>query len=211
MTKAIIFDMDGTLYVSSDIKEKFAIAAYHTLAKTNQIPLDHAQQLIEKRRAELKAESGFSPPYTLTLKSFDVPIDIWHTENIAHFDPRDYLREDQKLKKTITKLKENYCLAIMTNNNRVQTDRILEGLNLVGSFNKIFTYNSFKILKPDRTFFKKVTAELGVKPEACLFIGDRYDVDLKPAHELGMQVLEVKGPEDIYDLEDRISGKEREK
>ena|GEM_PF-3878725 len=31
-------------------------------------------------------------------------------------------------------------------------------------------------------------------------VGDRFDVDLIPAREIGMQIYEVKGPEQIADL-----------
>ncbi len=208
MIKAIIFDMDGTLYTNTDIKEQFAKAAYSTLAKSDNIPIDQAQDLIEKRRAELKAKSGFPVPYTLTLESFDIPIKVWHKENIAFFDPRDFLHKDEKLKASLVKLKKNHRLAVMTNNNRIQTERVIEALELDGLFDRVFTFNSFEILKPDLEFFKKAAAELGIEPKACLYVGDRYDVDLQPAQETGMQILEVKGPEDIYDLANKILKKE---
>jgi putative hydrolase of the HAD superfamily len=208
MINAIIFDMDGTLYTSDEITKQFAAAAYYTLAKADKIPLARAQKRIEERRAELKAKSGFPTPYTLTLRSFNIPIDLWHKENINFFDPRDYLHKDDKLKQALTKLKKDFCLVVMTNNNRVQTDRVLEGLELIGLFDRVYTYNSFEILKPDPVFFKRSVAELGIKPETCLFVGDRYDVDLRPAKELGMQILEVKGPKDIYGLASKLLKKE---
>ena len=208
MIKAIIFDMDGTLYTNTDIKEQFAKAAYHTLAKSDDIPLDQAQDLIEERRAELKVKSGFPVPYTLTLKSFDIPIKVWHKENIAFFDPRDFLHKDEKLKASLVKLKKNHRLAVMTNNNKIQTERVIEALELDGLFDRVFTFNSFEILKPELEFFKKAAAELGIEPKACLYVGDRYDVDLEPAQEIGMRILEVKGPEDIYDLANKILKKE---
>ena len=208
MIKAIIFDMDGTLYTNTDIKEQFAKAAYYILAKSDNIPIDQAQDLIEERRAELKAKSGFPVPYTLTLKSFDIPIKVWHKENIAFFDPRDFLHKDERLKESLVKLKKNHRLAVMTNNNRIQTERVIEALELDGLFNRVFTFNSFEILKPELEFFKKAAAELGIEPKACLYVGDRYDVDLQPAQEIGMQILEVKGPEDIYDLTNKILKKE---
>lgn len=211
MIKAIIFDMDGTLYTSNEIREQFAAAAYHTLAKVNRISLARARDMIEERRAELKAKSGFAVPYTLTLRSFNIPISVWHKENINFFNPRDFLKKDNELKRSLIELKKNFCLVIMTNNNKVQTNRVLEGLELDGLFDKIYTYNSYRILKPDPAFFKKAAADLGVEPEACLFVGDRYDVDLRPAKEIGMQILEVKGPEGIYDLPGKISEKEQGK
>jgi len=200
MIKAIIFDMDGTLYTNTDIKEQFAKAAYYTLAKSDNIPIDQAQDLIEERRAELKAKSGFPVPYTLTLKSFNIPIKVWHKENIAFFDPRDFLHKDEKLKASLVKLKKNHRLAVMTNNNRIQTERVIEALELDGLFDRVFTFNSFEILKPELEFFKKTAAELGIEPKTCLYVGDRYDVDLQPAQEIGMQIFKVEGPEDIYNM-----------
>ena len=208
MIKAIIFDLDGTLYTSAEIRKQFAAAAYHTLAKANQISLKRAQELIEERRSELKANNGVLPPYTLTLRSFKIPISFWHKENIEFFDPRDYLQKDEKLKCSLIELREHFHLTVMTNNNKVQAERVLEGLELIDLFDRIYTYNSFEMLKPDPQFFKKVTVELAVEPEDCLFVGDRYEVDLRPAKEIGMQILEVKGPEDIYGLTGKILKKE---
>lgn len=200
MIKAIIFDMDGTLYANTDIRKQFAAAAYHTLAKFDNISIDRARIMIEERRAELKAKSGFPVPYTLTLKSFNIPIKVWHKENIAFFDPRDFLHKDEKLKASLVKLKKNHRLAVMTNNNRIQTERVIEALELDGLFDRIFTFNSFEILKPELEFFKKAAVELGIEPKDCLYVGDRYDVDLQPAQEIGMQIFKVEGPGDIYDM-----------
>jgi len=206
MIKAIIFDMDGTLYANTDIRKQFAAAAYYTLAKSDNIPIDRAQDLIEERRAEFKAKSGFPVPYTLTLKSFNIPIKVWHKENIAFFDPRDFLHKDEKLKASLVKLKKNHRLAVMTNNNRIQTERVIEALELDGLFDRVFTFNSFEILKPELEFFKKAAAELDIEPKDCLYVGDRYDVDLRPAQAIGMQVFKVKGPEDIYDMASKMLG-----
>jgi putative hydrolase of the HAD superfamily len=207
MIKAIIFDMDGTLYASDKIRKQFAGAAYHTLSKTGHISIVRAQKLIEERRAALQEKSGFPVPYTLTLRSFNIPISVWHEENIRFFDPRDYLRKDDQLKRALTALKNDFRLAVMTNNNRVQTERVLEALALSDIFDRVFTYNSFEVLKPDPAFFEKSATALDIDPQSCLFVGDRYDVDLQPARKLGMQVLEVKGPEDIYVLAGKISKK----
>ena len=204
MTKVIIFDLDGTLYKSDKIRQKFAEAAYHTMAKFKNISIEEAKKMIEERRAQLQKETGHSPPYTLTLRWYGLPIDYWHKENIKFFDPRDYLAKDEKLKKILIQLKKRHRLAILTNNNDVQAERILEALDIKDFFDKVFTYYSFKLLKPDPNFLKKAAQELGVKPEECLVIGDRYNVDLDPAKELGMQTFEVKGPEDIYKLPDTL-------
>ncbi|HEC78549.1 MAG TPA: HAD family hydrolase [candidate division WOR-3 bacterium] len=200
MIKAVIFDLDGTLYQSTVIREKFAEAAYLTLSRFQKITLADARKLIETRRDELGKKTGAGVPYTLVLKSFGVPIEFWHRENINYFDPRKYLSRDKRLIESLVRLKEQYKLAVLTNNNLVQSERTLEALGITNLFCRIFTYNTYKLLKPDITFFKKAAEDLQVIPGECLFVGDRYDVDLEPALSLGMKIRHVKGPEDIYSL-----------
>jgi putative hydrolase of the HAD superfamily len=204
MIKVIFFDLDGTLYESEIIRKKFAEAAYTILAELKNISVEKAQTLIETRRDELLKKQGFPAPYTLTLVSYGLPIEMWHKQNVAFFDPRDYLKKDPMLKKVLQKLKINYRLAILTNNNDTQSDRILEALGVDGLFDRVFTYNTFKVLKPDPEFFKQAARSLGVKPSECLVVGDRYHVDLDPAKQLGMRIYEVNGPEDIYHLPDSL-------
>lgn len=200
MIKVIIFDLDGTLYKSKEIAEKFARAAHYTLSKFKNIPLDDAQKLIEEKRQQIEKEYSDSVPQTLILNSFGISTESWHKENIDFFDPRDYLTEDEKLKKSLNGFKKYYRLAILTNNNRIQTERTLAALRLNDLFDRVYTYNSFKLLKPNPEFFQKVVEDLNVEPEACFFVGDRNSVDLEPAKKLGMLTCKVKGPEDIYDL-----------
>ncbi len=135
--------------------------------------------------------------YTLILKSLGVPIEVWHRENIKYVDPGEFLTSDPRLVRTLKHLKKRYKLAIFTNNNRIQTGRVLKALNLEGVFDHIYTYNSFNLLKPNPEFFKRAMLELHARPEECLIVGDCYSVDLAPAKNLGMNIFEVKGPVDI--------------
>jgi len=200
MIKVILFDLDGTLYNSNEVRTKFAEAAYHALAKLKNIPVDDAKRLIEDTREKLKEQHGFPVPYTLTLIRFGMTVESWHKENIAYFDPRDFLSADAKLRKTLQDMKKRFRLAILTNNNEVQANRILEALNVQDLFDRVFTYNSFQTMKPNPKTFREAAKAMGVAPKECLVVGDRYSVDLIPAQDLGMQIYEVKGPEGIEKL-----------
>jgi putative hydrolase of the HAD superfamily len=204
MIKALIFDMDGTLYKSNIIRTKFAEAAYHTLAIQKSLSYSDAKHAIECERERLKTQYGKSVPYTLTLRSFGVPIEVWHRHNIAFFDPRDFLKPDLALQKSLSSLKAKYKLAVLTNNNHTQSERTLEALGINRLFDALFTFNSFSVLKPDPAFFRQAVEYLNIPARACCYIGDRYDIDLKPAKEVGMSALEVTGPEDLYDLQHRL-------
>jgi putative hydrolase of the HAD superfamily len=198
--KVVIFDLDGTLYQSSVIGAKFAEAAYHAIAKLKNISVHEAQQVVEHRRTQMRSTYGDPVPYTLTLKSIGMSTEHWHEENIAYFDPRDYLRHDEQLMNSLSVLSRRYRLAVLTNNNSVQTDRTLEALGVKHLFEKVYTYNTFKLLKPDTEFVRRAIDDMGVRPEECCFVGDRYNVDLEPARRLHMHICEVKGPSDIYAL-----------
>ena len=200
MIKVILFDLDGTLYKSPEIRKKFAQAAYHALAKLKNVSVKEAKTMIEGTREKLKEKHGFPVPYTLTLIRYGMPVELWHKENIEFFDPRDYLSQNGELKEMRSGLTKRCRLAILTNNNEVQAQRILEALNVRDLFDRVFTYNTFKTMKPNPDFFKKAAKEMGVKPKECLVVGDRYSVDLIPAQDLGMQIYEVKGPNDIKKL-----------
>ncbi len=197
MIKVIIFDLDGTLYISSEVYKKFAEAAYYTYAKIKKTSVEEARVVLEQRREEMKKERGYAVPYTLALISFGIPIEQWHKENIEFFDAGEYLEEDKELQKMLKDLKKRFRLAVLTNNNRIQTERILKTLGIEELFDSIFTYESFKLIKPNPEIFEMVINRLKLSPEQCLMVGDRYDVDLVPAKEIGMRIYEVKGPKDI--------------
>jgi len=198
--KNIIFDLDGTLYVSPEVYRKFAEAAYYTYAKATHTPIEEAKKILEERRAELARQKGFAVPYTLALISFDIPIQTWHEENVAFFDPGDFLSPNPALRDCLLELKRYYRLAVLTNNNKIQTRRIIQALGLDGVFDDVFTFNTFNLLKPDPGILGGLLKRLAARPEECLMVGDRFEVDLVPARAMGMRISEVKGPEDILGL-----------
>jgi putative hydrolase of the HAD superfamily len=200
LVRVIFFDLDGTLYHSAVIREKFAEAAACTLKKFTGVSLDDAHHLIQTMRQQLRLRYKDSVPDTLVLQAFGVSIDFWHKENIAYFDPRDYLEKDDRLRQCLVEMKTRYRLAILTNNNATQTQRTLEALGVGDVFDEVFTYNTYRLLKPDSLFLHKALERCGVRPDECLFVGDRYGIDLEPAQSIGMHIYEVRGPEEIYTM-----------
>ncbi len=200
MIKYIIFDLDGTLYESPEVYQKFAEAAYHTYAQVNCVPEETARRRLEERREELKRQKGFAVPYTLALISYGIDIETWHRMNAEFFNPADFLKPDEALRSSLLEMKKKLRLAVLTNNNDVQTRRILEAIGLTGIFDHVFTFNSFHLLKPDPAILKNVLAVMKAQPEECLMVGDRYEVDLIPARNLGMQTSEVKGPAGVVEI-----------
>ncbi len=208
LKQAIFFDLDGTLYRDSVIAAKFAEAAYHTYASFNECSIEESSNIVEDRRNTLSREKGNQVPYTLTLLSLGIPMEVWHATNIDYFNPSDYLAVNDDLRNCLMDLKKNYLLAVITNNNQVQCERMLEAIGIRSLFDKLFTYNTFKLLKPDLEFFKKASTTINVPVKKCVMIGDRYNIDLAPAKSLGMKIFEVHGPDDICQLAKNLRSKE---
>jgi len=200
MIKAIIFDLDGTLYKSKRIERKFAEAAHHTLAKHQKLDLDTARELVEQRRTELSRKRGYRIPYTHTLRSFGVPVQFWHEKNAEWFDARHYLKKNHMLITALKTLRKKHRLAVVTNNNRIQAERVLSALGVKSLFSVVQTFTDTGLLKPDPEVFLRIARRFRVKPSQCLSVGDRIDVDLAPAARTGMKTFRVAGPRGINRL-----------
>ncbi len=200
MIKAIIFDLDGTLYRSKIVERQLSQAAYHTLAKFTNIDYQQARKVVEERRSNLSKKKGYRIPYTHTLGSFGVPPAFWHKENVKYFNAQHYLKKNRNLINVLKQLKKHYLLAVVTNNNRIQTERILKALGIKQLFNVIQSFTDCNLLKPDPKVFVRVAKKLRVKHKECLSVGDRIDIDLIPALTIGMKTFRVASPRGINSL-----------
>ena len=80
-------------------------------------------------------------------------------------------------------------------------EKILKQLQLADSFQRIITINDTWRPKPDRSVLDQVLAELGLSPETVLFVGDRYDIDLRLPEQQGCPVLLTKTIDELMQLE----------
>lgn len=75
---------------------------------------------------------------------------------------------------------------------------LLKGLPLIG-FEKIFTPENTKFLKPDLRAFLVVLKDLGVSPDETLMVGDDLERDILPAGELGIKTVLIDRENKIKD------------
>jgi putative hydrolase of the HAD superfamily len=198
--KALIFDMDGTLYQNDNLNQAYSDAAYYTLAKFLQVSIREAKKIIITKREKLAKKLGYKPTYTYTLKTLGVSFDLWNKESINYIKPECFLKPDKKLKGLLNVLSKRFKLGLLTNNSDVQVEKTLNALGINNCFDYILSITESKKVKPDPSLFKTISKKLGVLPKECLALGDRYDIDLVPAKACGMKVLEVKKASDLYKL-----------
>ncbi len=86
-------------------------------------------------------------------------------------------------------------IGIVTNGFAETHREKIELLGLRDAVDGLFIADEVGTVKPDPEFFFHAARELGVEPETCVVVGDRYDRDVAGAHAAAMYAiwLDVRG------------------
>jgi putative hydrolase of the HAD superfamily len=197
----IVFDLDGTLYVNDELALEITKAASLYIGGLKGISPDEAAILIAETRERLTKKSGSDTSLTLACNELGGDTASFHRAITPEISPESFLRPDKRVVKLISSLSVKFELYIYTNNNRILSTRTLSALGIAGHFRKVFTIEDFQRPKPDRKALGDILALLGGGPENILFVGDRYDIDLRLPAELGCAVFQVTEIDDLLRLQ----------
>ncbi|MBN1419326.1 MAG: HAD family hydrolase [Planctomycetes bacterium] len=79
----------------------------------------------------------------------------------------------------------------------------LERAGLAGLFDDIWLSDAVGLAKPDPAFFEMALRAWGIPPARIAYVGDRPDMDTKPAKALGLHTVRVRtGPHADFEPED---------
>ncbi|GHV68736.1 haloacid dehalogenase [Spirochaetia bacterium] len=203
--KALIFDMDLTLYTSEEYGRLQIDGLIEKLASVQERPSieELAKEIEEHRRSWAAAHNGaaLSMSHVFTLfYGISMEENIRWREEI--YKPERYLKKDPRLKESLQKLRELFALALVTNNTVSIAKRTLAAIGAEEFFPVPFIVglDTCNAAKPDKRPFYKAAELLGLQPENCVSVGDRYDVDLALPLEMGMGGILVEGVEEVYTL-----------
>jgi phosphoglycolate phosphatase/putative hydrolase of the HAD superfamily len=131
------------------------------------------------------------------------------------YRPERYLAEDRRLREALLRLSGKkaaspeasrrgggYLLSLLTNNPVSVARRTLRCLGVEDCFSAVTGLDSLMMSKPRRALFCR--ASLGLPPERCVSIGDRYEFDIALPLDMGMGGILVDGVEDVYALPDLL-------
>jgi phosphoglycolate phosphatase/putative hydrolase of the HAD superfamily len=199
-TRALVFDFDGTLYTNKAYQDFQEDVLVERLARELGEGAPRTRERIARIRAEREAagQGRTSLGRIFAELGADMGTSIrWRAESI---DPGKWLGPDARLDEVLAALAKRFALALVTNNPRSVGEKGLDALGLRPRFRAIVGLDDTMVSKPAPEPFLRAAELLGAPPEACLSIGDRYDVDLAPALGLGMGAILVEGVEDVYRL-----------
>jgi len=199
--RGVVFDLDGTLYVCDRFAAMIQDAAAAYIAGVKGISPEEARLMMTATRHRLTEESGMVQTLSAVCRELGGSLQELHRYFENTLRPEAYLVRDERVIRLLERLAERFSLYIYTNNNRVLTARIMNYLGLAGTVSGIFTIDDAWRGKPDEEMVKSVLEAIGLAPSEVLFVGDRYDVDLRVPEQLGCPVYLSQNPEQLLRLE----------
>lgn len=198
--KALLFDLDGTLYVNARLGREIRLVACRYIADLKGIGVEEANLLIDETKKRLSAASGIDTPLSLACGELGGDLRELHRRLAAEIDPKPFVARDEGVVGLLKALGTRFELYLYTNNNRALTAAIMSQLGIAALFRQVFTIEDYWRPKPNREALAGIFRRIGRKPEECLFVGDRYDVDLRYPAEMGCAVFLVSSTRELFPL-----------
>lgn len=202
--RALLFDIDLTLYTNDEwAREQIDIQIRH-FASLRGIQEEEARILIDRERDRRESETGKKTSLGNALTAFGIPISESIRWRETLLEPEKFLAPDPVLRKTLLTLSGKFALAAVTNNPSRPAGSTLEALGVRDLFPVLVALDTTGVSKPHKKPYTTAADALGVPWNACISIGDRFDIDIAVPLELGMGGILVTGVEEVYTLPETL-------
>ncbi len=199
--KTIIFDIDSTLYTNPRYAFEQVDVQIRFWAKKCGISAVQARnEISEFRKKWAKEHDGKKISLGNTLTYFGVSIAESIEMRKSLLEPANFLSRDEKLVQTITALEKKYKIICVTNNPVLPARKTLQALGISELIPDIIGLDTSGKSKPAREPFELAMQKTKSKPDECLSVGDRYDMEISLPLEMGMGAILVTGVSDVYKL-----------
>ncbi len=187
MIKAFVFDWGDVVAIMDTEGFAKTIAERHgiTTDKFHSIELGHRIKNNSGVLTDLQYVKAINKDLGLKLKKKE-----FFKEFLEGF-----IKMNEELIEVIKKLKNNYNIIMLTNNNEgfMKYVKTVEFSHL---FDKIYNSYDHKMAKPDPKFFNKVLKDTKLKAGECIFVDDNEN-NIKSAKQLGFKTVHYKSFEDF--------------
>ena len=194
--KAVVFDIDGTLYYSLSYLRHLTRGIIEALAELMKVDLKEAEMRFLSIKNQVKTIS-------MGLKLLGIDRHRFYEVVVEKVEPCKYIRPRPELKKLLANLKaKKIKVGCHTNSSRKLAKKVLKCLGLsLNDFDLVITCDDAEP-KPSEEGYLTVMKILGLKPDEILYVGDRWEVEIEPAKRLGMKTALVSrklhGEPDIH-------------
>jgi len=198
--RSIVFDLDGTLYVSDGIADEIWTAACDLVAGSRGLSREAGREVLRCAKRRLAETLEEEPTLTRTCLELGIEVPDFHRALQDRVRPERYLDHDPVLCALLDSLRDRCELYLYTNNSLPLTRKIIALLGVEELFQRIFTIEYSWRPKPDADTLERILEDVGGPPESFLFVGDRQQVDLKIAQEAGIPTLLVSETADLLQI-----------
>jgi putative hydrolase of the HAD superfamily len=185
--RAIVFDLDGTLYQNAQMGEMVNLAACRYVAGLKGVTVARAGTLLNEARLTVSGTGGTLSRAVIALGG---NLKDLHERFSNDVHPEGLLSIDGRVPQLLARLAARFELHIYTNNNKALSARIMREIGVTGLFQQVFTIEDYWLPKPEEVALLGILNAIGRKPEETLFVGDRYEVDLALPKSLGCAIFE---------------------
>jgi putative hydrolase of the HAD superfamily len=193
MKKIILFDIDDTLFPSSEFAD---LARRNAVRAMIGMGLKKSEDKVHSLLMEIIKEKGSN--YT---KHFDLLCERLNIRNPARFiaaavaayhNTKTAIAPYPDAPKTLLDLRDKgYKLYIASNGKAIkQWDKLIR-LRLALYFEDVFVSGEFGVEK-GIPFYRKILKKLNTRSANCIMVGDREDADISPAKKLGIITIRIK-------------------
>ncbi len=183
--KALLIDLDGTLYQSARYSRALGKAMDKTLAELLEVDVDSARTILAERKKVVGT-------VTRSLESLGVNRRTFFQNLSINIDPNAFLRPNRTRSKTLRYLRRKKLkMALVSNSGRPLVTKILRALRISPKlFDAVVTSDEAEP-KPSLQSYRVCLNLLSTNPRVAAYVGDRSDIELKPAKKLGLVTILV--------------------
>ena len=182
---AVVFDFDYTLTVPDRPRQEVldeATAAVGAPDLSREAYLEaHSRHLDTETRTPIFAE----------LLGEDSEIDPAALADAYREKVAESLRPVAGVSDLLADLREEYALGLLTNGPADAQQSKLDRFGWIDCFDAVVITGNLDAGKPDERAFRAVLDELGVEPEAAVYVGDDPEADVEGAKAAGMRAVQV--------------------
>lgn len=187
MIKAILFDLHGVLFTNSTKTFIEKLTLRTGLPKTKIISVFDEGIGVDYREGRASHDEFWSHVSKgLKLENVDELEKEWMNEYRLIEGTRDL----------IFKLMKKYRIFYLSDNFQAKIDWLHSQHQFLDWFEGGLSSHEVGARKPDLKMYEKAIEQINLQPEEILFIDDK-DINLPPAHKLGMQTILFTTPEDL--------------
>ena len=188
--KAVLFDLDGTLYD----RDRLAAELFHEQYAA------FASELrgIDRERFLREVHEMDDHGYGLKEAGYRALVQAWGLDAVladrlcAHFwDSYDgHCALSSDVSRTLEELRHRRMkLGVVTNGTSMRQRRKIVALGLEGSFDTILVSEEEGVRKPEAELFRRALVRCGVASHEALFVGDHPVADVEGAHNAGLRAV----------------------